>query len=83
MLKLSRISGKWLMLEAILVKWHPSELFVEIKACCVLEMGPSRVAFRALGLRSANQLLGLFLNCPMSSYLIVVVETDTALRVLQ
>lgn len=40
LLKLSRLSGKWdaaLVLEAILVKWHPSELFVETKACCELE----------------------------------------------
>lgn len=33
-LKLSRISGKWLLLEAVLVKWHPSELFGETKAGC-------------------------------------------------
>lgn len=31
-----------------------------------------RVAFLALGLRSANQLLGLFLNSPMSSYFMVL-----------
>lgn len=37
-----------------------------------LKLSPSRVAFLALGLRSANQLLGLFLNSPMSSYFMVL-----------
>lgn len=36
-LKLCRISGKGLLLEVILVKWHPCELCVETKACCDLE----------------------------------------------
>lgn len=37
-LRLSRISGKWLLLlEAILVKWHSGELFGETEACCECE----------------------------------------------
>lgn len=60
-LKLSRISGKWLLLEAVLVKWHPSELFGETKAYCELEkFSPSRVAFLPLDLRVVSELSYVF-----------------------
>lgn len=75
-LELSRISGKWLLLEAVLVKWHPSELFGETKACCELEETESlKTGISGLGpevFKSASRVVSelsyvfMVLTCPSS-----------------
>lgn len=40
---------EWLLLEAILLKWHPSELFVKTKACCELETESLKSGISGLG----------------------------------
>lgn len=58
-----------LMLEAALVKRHLNKLFWEVRACCEHgETEPLKSGTLALDLRSVNQLLGLFLSSPMSSW---------------
>lgn len=59
---------KWFWWNGIHVNcvWRP-RLAVTLR-----KLSPSRVAFLALGLRSANQLLVLFLNSPMPSYFMVL-----------
>lgn len=66
-----------------MVKGHPSELFGEVRACC--EHGETeslKSGTLALGLRSVNQLPGLFLSSPTPSYFMVLACPPSPLKSL-